>query len=225
MRVLLSLNDPTSRKSIKALLEAEGYHVLLQKQGDGLITRLAEEDFAFILMDLCDAIDDSLQQLQRLRTGTSVPLVIVTHQSDTSLKVQALDIGVDDYVVTPFDSNELLARLRMVVRRASGRASRVIALGPLKIDEGRREIFWYGNLVTLARREYALLVAFANHPDRVLTRAYLEQVLYGCRDEVDSNALEVHVHHLRRKIDARLINTIRGVGYRLNRPSDDEKAG
>ena len=219
MRALLSLNDPTSRKSVKSLLEAEGYHVLLQEQDDRLVKRLAEDDFAVMLMDLSDPTEHGLQLLKRLREVSSIPIVITGRLKATALKVRALDTGADDYIVAPFENDELLARLRMVVRRALGRASRIIALGPLRIDEGRREVFWHHQRITLARREYALLVAFASQPEQVLTRAHLEQVLYGCVDEVDSNALEVHVHHLRRKIDAHLIDTVRGIGYRLKDPS------
>ncbi|WP_414502889.1 winged helix-turn-helix domain-containing protein [Zymobacter sp. IVIA_5232.4 C2] len=222
MRLLLSMNDPTSEKSVKALLETEGYHVHVIEQDNQLLNTVAENDFAALIMDLPTPAEHGVQLLRQLRETSTLPVMVVTPQKALAVKVSVLDIGADDYVQVPFEVEELLARLRMIIRRSAGRASRVIALGPLRIDEGKREVYWQGQPITLARREYALLVAFANHPDQVLTRAYLEQVVYGQRDEVDSNALEVHVHHLRRKLSAMLIDTVRGVGYRFNTPEGDE---
>lgn len=222
MRLLLSMNDPTSEKSVKALLETEGYHVNVIEQDNQLLNTVAENDFAALIMDLPTPAEHGVQLLRQLRETSTLPVMVVTPQKALAVKVSVLDIGADDYVQVPFEVEELLARLRMIIRRSAGRASRVIALGPLRIDEGKREVYWQGQSITLARREYALLVAFANHPDQVLTRAYLEQVVYGQRDEVDSNALEVHVHHLRRKLSAMLIDTVRGVGYRFNTPEGDE---
>ncbi|WP_414501190.1 winged helix-turn-helix domain-containing protein [Zymobacter sp. IVIA_12111.31 C1] len=222
MRLLLSMNDPTSEKSVKALLETEGYHVHVIEQDNQLLNTVAENDFAALIMDLPTPAEHGVQLLRQLRETSTLPVMVVTPQKALAVKVSVLDIGADDYVQVPFEVEELLARLRMIIRRSAGRASRIIALGPLRIDEGKREVYWQGQSITLARREYALLVAFANHPDQVLTRAYLEQVVYGQRDEVDSNALEVHVHHLRRKLSAMLIDTVRGVGYRFNTPEGDE---
>ena len=218
MRLLLSMNDPTLGKSVKALLETEGYHVLSIEQDSHLLKTIAENDFSALIMDLPTPANHGVQLLCQLRDTSTLPVLIVTHQKALSVKVVALDSGADDYVMAPFEEEELTARLRMIIRRSAGRASHIIALGPLRIDEGKREVYWHTQPVILARREYALLVAFANQPDQVLTRAYLEQVVYGQRDEVDSNALEVHVHHLRRKLSATLIDTVRGVGYRFNSP-------
>ena len=218
MRLLLSMNDPTLEKSVKALLETEGYHVLSIEQDSHLLKTVAENDFSALIMDLPTPADHGIQLLCQLRDTSTLPVLIVTPQKALSVKVITLDSGADDYVMAPFEGEELTARLRMVIRRSAGRASHIIALGPLRIDEGKREVYWHAQTVALARREYALLVAFANQPDQVLTRAYLEQVVYGQRDEVDSNALEVHVHHLRRKLSATLIDTVRGVGYRFNSP-------
>lgn len=219
MRLLLSMNDPTSEKSVKALLETAGYHVLSIEQDNHLLNTVTENEFAALIMDLPTPADHGVNLLGQLREISTLPVMIVTPQKALSVKVSALDTGADDYLVTPVDTEEMLARLRMIIRRSAGRASRIIALGALRIDEGRRDVYWHEQPITLARREYALLVAFASQPDQVLTRAYLEQVVYGQRDEVDSNALEVHVHHLRRKLSAQLIDTVRGVGYRFNSPS------
>lgn len=222
MRLLLSMNDPTSEKSVKALMETEGYHVLSIEQDSQLLNTVMENEFAALLMDLPTPVEHGVNLLRQLREISTLPVMVITPQKALSVKVCLLDTGADDYMQIPFEADELFARLRMIIRRSAGRASRVIALGPLRIDEGKRDVYWQGQPIVLARREYALLVAFANQPDQVLTRAYLEQVVYGQRDEVDSNALEVHVHHLRRKLSALLIDTIRGVGYRLNMPQDNE---
>lgn len=220
MRLLLSMNDPTSEKSIKTLVETEGYHVHSIEQDSQLLNTVAENEFAALIMDLPTPADAGLQKLQQLRESSTLPVMIVSSQKALTVKVGALDLGADDYIVSPFEPEELLARLRMIIRRSAGRASHIIVLGALRIDEGKRAVFWHDQLIVLARREYALLVAFANQPDQVLTRAYLEQVIYGQRDEVDSNALEVHIHHLRRKLSPALIDTIRGVGYRFNAPAE-----
>lgn len=220
MRLLLSMNDPMSEKSVKALLETAGYHVLSIEQDSQLLDAVTENSFAALIMDLPTPADHGVNLLRQLREHTMLPIVVVTPQKALSVKVGVLDMGADDYVQVPFEPEELMARLRMVIRRSVGRASHVMTLGPLRIDEGRREVHWQERPITLARREYALLVAFANQPDQVLTRAYLEQVVYGQRDEVDSNALEVHVHHLRRKLSPTLIDTVRGVGYRFNAPEE-----
>lgn len=220
MRLLLSMNDPMSEKSVKALLETAGYHVLSIEQDNQLLGATTESSFSALIMDLPTPADHGVNLLRQLREHTMLPIVVITPQKALSVKIGVLDMGADDYIQAPFEAEELLARLRMVIRRSVGRASQVIALGPLRIDEGRRDVYWQGQPIILARREYALLVAFANQPDQVLTRAYLEQVVYGQRDEVDSNALEVHVHHLRRKLTSTLIDTVRGVGYRFNVPDE-----
>lgn len=222
MRLLLSMNDPTSEKSIKALLETEGYHVHSIEQDSQLLNTVAENEFAALIMDLPTPADAGLQKVQQLRESSRLPVMIVTPQKALTVKVNALDLGADDYIVMPFEPAELLARLRMIIRRSVGRASHIIALGALRIDEGKRMVYWHAQPVLLARREYALLIAFINQPGQVLTRTYLEQVIYGQRDEVDSNALEVHIHHLRRKLSPTLIDTVRGVGYRFNAPVDTQ---
>lgn len=222
MHLLLSVNDPTLETSIKALLETAGYHVISIKQDSHLLSTVAENEFAALIMDISSVASHETNMLSQLREVSTLPVMIVTPQTALSVKINVLDAGADDYVTFPFNTEELLARLRMIIRRSAGRASRIIALGALRIDEGRRDVYWHEQRIMLARREYALLVAFANQPDQVLTRTYLEQIVYGQRDEVDSNALEVHVHHLRRKLSTRLISTVRGVGYRLNSPSSSK---
>lgn len=218
MRILLAENDASSRHRLKTILEREGYYVLEYTQGDDALAGLEQGDFAAMLLDLDLADMDGMDVLHRLREHNALPVMIVTQRRSVEDKIKALDAGADDYIVKPFDKHELLARLRMVIRRSVGRTTRVLSLGPLIIDEARRYVSWQSQEVSLARREFALLLAFANNAGHVLTRAHLEHVLYGCRDEVDSNALEVHIHHLRKKLSPTLIETVRGIGYRMTMP-------
>lgn len=215
MRILLAENDTSSRHRLKTILAREGYYVLELMQGQDALQALNEGEFAAMLLDLDLPDMEGLELLKRLRERTAIPIMIITHRRNIDDKVHALDAGADDYLVKPYDKHELLARLRMVIRRSVGRTTRVLTLGPLTIDEARRQVLWQSSEVVLARREFALLLAFANNVGRVLTRPFLEEVLYGCQDEVDSNALEVHIHHLRKKLSPALIDTVRGIGYRM----------
>jgi two-component system response regulator QseB len=142
-----------------------------------------------------------------------VPVVILTAQDAVADRVTGLDAGADDYLVKPFDLDELAARIRAVQRRSGGRAEPVLEHGPLRLDPGAHEVRLEGAPVALSRREFALLEALLEHPGRPVSRARLEERLYGWEDAVESNAVEVHVHALRRKLGARLIRTLRGIGY------------
>ena len=145
-----------------------------------------------------------------------MPILILTARDAVEDRIGGLDAGADDYVLKPFNLQELLARLRVVMRRSEGRTSQILALGALTIDEVLHAVSWRGKDVKLGRREYALLLELARHPDRVLSRPRLENLLYGWDGEVDSNALEVHIHHLREKLAKHLIVNVRGIGYRLD---------
>jgi two-component system OmpR family response regulator/two-component system response regulator QseB len=134
--------------------------------------------------------------------------------------VQALDLGADDFLGKPFDPDELLARIRALHRRSLGSAQPLLGRGPLQLDPASLGVRWQGRPVDLPRREFALLRALLEQEGRIITREALQQRLYGWDDDVASNSLEVHVHHLRRKLDAGLIRTVRGVGYCLVLPED-----
>ncbi|MCM2971455.1 response regulator [Larsenimonas suaedae] len=217
MRILLVEDDPLLGDGVETALSREGYMVDWLTDG-----RLADEalnvnhDYAALVLDLGLPGMDGMEVLRRLRRHSTLPVLILTARDHVDERVAGLDAGADDYVLKPFELDELLARLRVVIRRAHGRATQRIELGPLVIDEARHEVCWRGEPVALNRREYALLRELANHPGQVLTRPQLESVLYGWQDDVESNALEVHVHHLRKKLDSSLIKTLRGIGYRLN---------
>nr|WP_299246090.1 response regulator transcription factor [uncultured Halomonas sp.] len=216
MRILLIEDDPLLGDGIKIALEREGYVVDWFMQGREAIGAIGTEAFSVMILDLGLPDMDGMQVLSRVRQHSSLPILILTARDAVEERIRGLDGGADDYVLKPFDLQELLARLRVVTRRAEGRASQILIVGALNIDEARHWVSWQGREVKLSRREYALLLELARHPDKVLSRPRLESLLYGWGEEVESNAVEVHVHHLRKKLDRGLIVTVRGIGYRLD---------
>lgn len=216
MRLLLVEDDPLLGDGIKTALQREGYVVEWLDNGTDAMAALRFDDFSVVVLDLGLPDVDGMEVLRHLRRHSALPVLILTARDDVEDRIAGLDGGADDYVLKPFDLQELLARLRVVMRRAEGRASQVLEVGPLRIDEARHQVTWRGVPVSLARREYALLLELARHPDKVMTRPRLESLLYGWDEEVASNAVEVHIHHLRKKLDKGLIATVRGIGYRLD---------
>lgn len=172
-----------------------------------------------VILDLGLPDMDGLELLRRLRAGKRrIPVLILTARDSVNQKVEGLDLGADDYLAKPFDLNELEARLRSMGRRLGNATTSVLTLGKLTLDIATRELRVDDQPVELSRREYALLKALMEQPGRVLTRDTLEGKLYAWGEEVASNALEVHIHHLRRKLGGDCIRTVRGVGYTLRQP-------
>lgn len=216
MRVLLVEDDPLLGDGVKTALQREGYVVEWLESGGSALSALRSESFSVMILDLGLPDMDGMRVLSSVREHTSLPVLILTARDAVEDRIGGLDAGADDYVLKPFDLQELLARLRVVMRRAEGRASQALDLGALRIDESRHQVYWHDQEVSLRRREYALLLELARHAGHVMTRSRLESLLYGWGYEVGSNALEVHVHHLRKKFDKQLIATVRGIGYRLD---------
>jgi two-component system response regulator QseB len=161
---------------------------------------------------------DGLEVLRNLRARQHpIPMLVLTARDGVQDRIQGLDAGADDYLVKPFDTAELKARLRALLRRSSGRAEPVIDLRGVTLDPQNQQVTCQGRPIGLSRKEFILLHELLAQPDRVLTRDRLEQALYGWNEEVDSNTLEVHIHHLRRKLFPELIRTLRGVGYMIER--------
>jgi DNA-binding response OmpR family regulator len=159
--------------------------------------------------------------LRHLRQqGVEIPVLILTARDTVTDRVDGLQAGADDYLLKPFDLRELSARLHTLVRRMAGRSVNVIEHGPLTYDPSTRETRLSGQAVDLSRREQALLQALLNNHGRVLSSEQLKDCVYGFGDEVESNALNVHIHHLRRKLGSRIIETVRGLGYRLGPAGD-----
>jgi len=184
------------------------------QDGEAAEQALATEPYDVVLLDLGLPKKPGLEVLRGLRRrGARVPVLVLTAQDAVADRVAGLDAGADDYVVKPFDLDELAARIRALQRRSSGRAAPVLEHGRLVLDPAGHEVRLDGEPVALSAREFALLHALLERPGRPLSRAQLEERLYGWGEQVESNAVEVHVHALRRKLGAEWIKTLRGVGY------------
>ncbi|MDP2194766.1 MAG: response regulator transcription factor [Rhodocyclaceae bacterium] len=214
MRILLAEDDPQLGDGLTVGLRQDGYAVDWVKDGIAADLALKSESFDLLVLDLGLPRLAGMEVLARRRgRGKSLPVLILTARDATGDKIAGLDSGADDYVVKPIDLDELAARVRALARRAAGRAAPLLQHGDLVLDPAAHQVTRAGMPVELSGREFALLQALLENRGRVMTRAQLEGSLYGWRDEPDSNALEVHVHHLRKKLGAELIKTLRGVGY------------
>jgi DNA-binding response OmpR family regulator len=214
VRVLVVEDDALLGDAIQAGLRQKGF--VADWVRDGMAADLAIEGggHAAIVLDLGLPRRSGLEVLARLRArSNTVPVLILTARDTVEDRIGGLDAGADDYLVKPFDLGELAARLRALTRRSSGSASAAIVVGALSLDPATREVTWRGAAKTLSRKEFSLLHAFMLNAGRVMTREQLEEKLYGWGEETESNALEVHLHHLRRKVFPGLVQTLRGVGY------------
>jgi two-component system OmpR family response regulator/two-component system response regulator QseB len=214
MRILLVEDDRLLGDGLKAGLTQAGYAVDWLRDGEAAVAALSAESFAAVVLDLGLPKRDGLSVLQWLRgRHDATPVLILTARDQLEDKVRGLDLGADDYVLKPFDLDEIAARLRALVRRAHGRPEPVLTLGEVELNPAARTVTRASQAVELTTREFDLLHLLLENAGRVLTRRSLEEQLYTWDDAVDSNALEVHIHHLRRKLGNDLIRTVRGVGY------------
>jgi two-component system, OmpR family, response regulator QseB len=218
MRLLLVEDDASLAAGITAALKPEGYTVDWLQDGISALHALRSEPFDLAILDLGLPRMDGLELLRSLRARQHpIPVLVLTARDGVQDRIMGLDAGADDYLVKPFDTAELKARLRALLRRSSGRAEPVIDLRGVTLDPQNQQVTCQGRPVSLSRKEFILLHELLAQPDRVLTRDRLEQALYGWNEDVDSNTLEVHIHHLRRKLFPELIRTLRGVGYMIER--------
>ncbi|WP_126446047.1 response regulator [Sulfuricystis multivorans] len=216
MRILLAEDDPQLGDGLMVGLRQEGYAVDWVKDGATADLALKTEAYDLLVLDLGLPRQTGMEVLAALRArGQTLPVLILTARDATSDKVQGLDAGADDYLVKPVDLYELAARVRALARRAAGRAQPVLEVGDLALDPAARQVRLAGAPIELSARELALLQLLMENAGRVMTRAQLEASLYGWRDEPDSNALEVHIHNLRKKLGAERIKTLRGIGYTM----------
>ena len=200
--------------SIRTGLRQEGYTVNWVRDGDAADLATTTNDYDAILLDLGLPGKSGLELLaQWRRQQNTLPILIITARDAVADRIAGLDTGADDYLVKPFDLNELAARLRALLRRRAGRATPVIEHGPLVLDPATHEVRLHGDAIKLSGREFALLHALLQDPGVPLSRSQLEDRLYGWDEEIGSNAVEVHIHALRRKIGSDLIRNVRGVGY------------
>lgn len=221
MRLLLVEDDPLLGDGLLAGLEQFGYATEWVRDGlaaQAALDAPADEAFAAVVLDLGLPRRDGLTVLRNLRAkGDATPVLVLTARDTVQDRITGLDAGADDYLIKPFDLDELGARLRALIRRSAGRATPLITHGDLVLDPAAHKVTKGGEPVDLSAREYALLELLLNNRGRVLTRQQLEAQLYTWDKGVESNAIEVHIHHLRKKCGSDLIRTLRGVGYTVEK--------
>jgi two-component system OmpR family response regulator len=218
MRLLLVEDDTMIGEVVLDQLRAEHYAVDWVKDGAMAETALQTQSYDLVILDLGLPKKDGLEVLRTLRARKDrTPVLVATARDAVAERIAGLDAGADDYVLKPYDLDELLARLRALLRRAAGRAEPQFEYKNIKINPATREVDVDGAPVTLSAREWAVLEALIARPGVVLSRAQLEEKLYSWRDEVSSNAVEVYIHGLRKKLGSDLIQNVRGVGYMVPR--------
>lgn len=221
MRVLLVEDDPLLGDGIQSGLKQQDYNVEWLKDGEAASLALSHDAYDVVVLDLGLPKKHGLDVLREMRSqGRPVPVLILTAQGETEDRVAGLDAGADDYLTKPFDIDELYARIRALIRRAGGRAQPSIRYRDIELDPAAHRVTRNGEVIALSRREFAVLLELMENRGRVLSRSRLEQGLYGMDEEVESNAVEVHIHHLRKKLGSELIRTIRGVGYMIDKNGD-----
>jgi two-component system OmpR family response regulator/two-component system response regulator QseB len=218
MRILLAEDDPLLGDGLRAGLRQLGFQVDWVRDGEAAERELKAQTYAAAVLDLGLPRKDGLAVLAAIRRAhLATPVLVLTARDTVPERILGLDTGADDYVVKPVDLRELAARLRALVRRSNGRPDECLTAQDVVLDPASRTVLQAGLAVTLSTREFDLLQAFMLGAGRVLSREQLEQQLYSWGQEVDSNAIEVHIHNLRRKLGSNLIHTVRGVGYMLLR--------
>ena len=216
MRLLLVEDDPLIGESIRKGLRKDGAGVDWARDGEEAETALKTETYSLVLLDLGLPEKSGLEVLRDLRRrGDTVPVLILTARDTVADRVGGLDAGADDYLVKPFDLDELTARIRALLRRRAGRAQPLIVHGGLTLNPATHEAAYKGRDLSLSAREFELLLTLLETPGAVLSRAKMEERLYGWGEEVESNAVEVHIHNLRKKLGRDFIRTVRGVGYMI----------
>ncbi len=218
MRILLAEDDALLGDALRAGLRQLGFQVDWVRDGAAAEHELLTGVYAAGVLDLGLPMKDGLQVLKTLRERKlATPILVLTARDGVPDRVRGLDTGADDYVVKPVDLHELGARLRSLVRRASGQAQQTVVCAGIQIEPASRSVQMDGEVVPLSTREFDLLHALMRNAGRVLSREQLEQQMYSWGHEVESNTIEVHIHHLRRKLKPELIQTVRGVGYTIQR--------
>jgi two-component system OmpR family response regulator len=218
MRLLLVEDDKMIGETVLDQLRAEHYAVDWVRDGEMAQTALGSEDYDLVLLDLGLPRVDGLDVLRSLRERESrIPVLIATARDSIPQRVAGLDAGADDYILKPYDLDELLARVRAMLRRAAGRAETAYTHDGVMINTVTREVTMHGDPVTVTAKEWAVLELLLARPGVVMSRAQIEQKLYGWKDDISSNAVEVYIHGLRRKLGSGLIQNVRGVGYKVPR--------
>jgi DNA-binding response OmpR family regulator len=218
MRVLLVEDDPLLGDGMQKSLGHLGFTVDWLRDGKQAEHALASEEYAAVVLDLGLPQRDGFTLLHTAReSGLRTPVLILTARDTTPDKLKGFSLGADDYVVKPVDMEELAARLHALIRRSGGHAAPRLCIGAIEVDPAAHQVWRGGEPVELSAREFAILVQLMQNAGHVLTRAQLEESLYGWGDSVESNTIEVFIHHLRKKLGADFIRTLRGIGYSVER--------
>lgn len=219
MRILLIEDDPMIGESVRAGLQAGGFVVDWIRDGQGALLALETTSYSLVVLDLGLPKLDGMSVLKQLRKSSiDTPVLIVTAREAIADRIAGLDNGADDYLTKPFDLNELTARARALIRRHAGRANAEIVVGPLVFNSTTCEVTLRGKPLHLSARELALLQVLMEKPGAVRSREELEDGVYGWGEEVSSNAIEVHLYNLRKKVGQDIIRNVRGVGYKVVDP-------
>ena len=218
MRILLVEDDKLLGDGVQAGLAQSGFTVDWVRDGIAAELALKTGEYSGVVLDLGLPRLSGLELLARLRRGgDKVPVLILTARDRVEDRVKGLDAGADDYLIKPFDLDELAARLRALLRRSRGEAAPKLRVGEIELDPAARSVSFRGQPVELSAREFALLQELMLNAGRVMSREQLAQKLYSWGEEIESNAIDVHVHHLRKKLSPELLRTVRGVGYLMPR--------
>ncbi len=214
MRILLVEDDTLLGEGLLLGLQRDKQSVDWVKNGESALTAMASTPYDAVILDIGLPKMSGLEVLKKTRRlGQQTPILILTAQDTVTDRVTGLDSGADDYLTKPFELNELNARLRALVRRSRGQTDQTIRYANIELDPAAHTVIHQNQLVHLSRREFAMLEALLANAGRVLSRAQLEEKIYAWGDEIESNVIEVHIHHLRKRFGAKLIKTVRGIGY------------
>ena len=214
-KILLVEDEKAIRDAVAAYLEREGYIVRGVGDGQSAVEEFEKHSFDLVILDLMLPKLSGERVCRAIRETSSVPIIMLTAKGEVEDRIIGLELGADDYLIKPFSPRELVARVRALLRRSAGRADPIIERGALRISPATREVTFNGEPVILSSKEYALLAALAERQGVVWSRSQLEEKLYNWDNTVGSNAIEVHIHHLRKKLSDNAIKTVRGVGYLL----------
>lgn len=218
MRILLVEDDDLIGDAIKNGLEQEKYTADWVKDGNSAILAMKNETFDLVVLDIGLPQRSGLEVLKEVRgSGNVTPVLVLTARDTVSDRVAGLDSGADDYLAKPFDMDELVARIRALLRRSRGRANPILTHGDISLDPAAHKVTRAGEVVELSGREFAILQVLMEYHGKVMSKSRLEEELYGWSSDVESNTVEVYIHHLRKKLGSDLIRTIRGVGYMIDR--------
>ncbi len=227
MRILLAEDDASLGEGIRTALKRAAFTVDWVQNGPAALVAIGDGNIDLVVLDLGLPRMDGIEVIRQVRaSGGNVPILVLSARERAADRTLGLDVGADDYLGKPFDTAELLARVRALLRRSAGRAQPTLQSGALHLDPARLTATWQGRALDLTRREFALLRLLMEQRGRPMARDTIQQHLYGWDEDVASNAVDVHVHQLRRKLEPGLIRTVRGIGYAMDEaavePSDGE---